>query len=133
MVKAMPRPLYPRERDPVPTVQVWWAPGPVWTGGENLAATGIRSIPRPSKSQGVVVLTTLSPPMRSLHSNPISNPGPEKLTCVLLCYLGTRAVESLHKTSDSDSYIFKTSLRLLHINSTCINNGKSMRRFITTA
>jgi len=30
--------LYPMERDPVPIVQeAGWAPGPVWTGAENLA------------------------------------------------------------------------------------------------
>ena len=33
----MPRPLYLRERDVVPIVQkAGWAPGPVWTGAENL-------------------------------------------------------------------------------------------------
>ena len=37
-VNATPRPLYPQERDPVPTVQeVGWASGSVWTGAENLA------------------------------------------------------------------------------------------------
>ena len=31
-------------KDPVPIVQeVGWTPGPVWTGEENLAPTGIRS------------------------------------------------------------------------------------------
>ena len=35
---ATPRPLYPRERDPVPIVQeAVWAPGPIWTDTENLA------------------------------------------------------------------------------------------------
>jgi hypothetical protein len=40
-----PRPsLYPRETDPVPIVQVaGWAPGPVWTGAEDLDPTEIRS------------------------------------------------------------------------------------------
>jgi hypothetical protein len=38
------RPLYPREREPVLIVQeAGWAPGPVWTGTENLAPTGIQS------------------------------------------------------------------------------------------
>jgi hypothetical protein len=38
----------PRE-DPVPIVQeAGWAPGPVWTGAENLAPTGIRSPNRPA-------------------------------------------------------------------------------------
>jgi hypothetical protein len=40
MVNTTPRPLYLGERDPVPTVQeVGWAPGPIWTGAENLAST----------------------------------------------------------------------------------------------
>ena len=48
MVNATPRPLYLRD-DPVPIVQeTGWAPGPVWTGAENLAPTGIRSPDRPA-------------------------------------------------------------------------------------
>jgi hypothetical protein len=44
MVNANNRPLYPGE-DPVPKVQeAGWTPGPVWTGVENLAPTGIRSL-----------------------------------------------------------------------------------------
>jgi hypothetical protein len=44
MVNATPRPLYPRERDPVSIVQeAGWAPGSVWTAAKNLAPTGIRS------------------------------------------------------------------------------------------
>jgi hypothetical protein len=47
----MPRSLYPRERDPVPIVQVaGWASEPVWTGAENPAPTGIRSPDRPANS-----------------------------------------------------------------------------------
>jgi len=43
-VNATPRPLYPRERNPVLTIQeAEWTPGSVWTGAENLAPTGIRS------------------------------------------------------------------------------------------
>ena len=35
-------------KDPVPIVhEAGWAPGPVWTGAENLALTGIRSPDRP--------------------------------------------------------------------------------------
>jgi hypothetical protein len=38
VVSATPWPLYPRETDPVPIVyEAEWAPGPVWTGAENLA------------------------------------------------------------------------------------------------
>ena len=45
-----PRPFYPRERDPLPIVQeAGRAPGPVWTGAENLAPTGLRSPDRPAR------------------------------------------------------------------------------------
>jgi hypothetical protein len=38
VVNPTPRLLYPRERDPVYTVQeAGWDPGPVWTGAEILA------------------------------------------------------------------------------------------------
>jgi hypothetical protein len=51
MVNVTPQPLYPRERDPVPIVQeAGWAPGPVWTGAENFAPTGILSPDRPARS-----------------------------------------------------------------------------------
>ena len=41
-------------KDPVIIVQeARWAPGPVWTGAENLAATGIRSPDRPARSQSL--------------------------------------------------------------------------------
>ena len=41
------RPLFTPGKDPVLIVQVvGWAPGPVWTGAENLAPTGIRSSDR---------------------------------------------------------------------------------------
>jgi hypothetical protein len=41
--------IYPR-KDPVPIVQeAGWSPGPVWTGAENLAFTGIRSPDRQAR------------------------------------------------------------------------------------
>jgi len=41
-------------KDPVPIVQeAGWAPGPVWTGAENLAPTGIRSPDRPARSESL--------------------------------------------------------------------------------
>jgi hypothetical protein len=44
--------LYPREIHSVPTVQeAGWAPGPVWTGAETLALTGIRFPDRPTRSE----------------------------------------------------------------------------------
>jgi len=43
-VSFTPRPLFTSGKDPVPIVQeAGWASGPVWTGAENLAPTGIRS------------------------------------------------------------------------------------------
>jgi hypothetical protein len=60
VVNATPRPLYPRERDPVHFVQeAGWAPGPFWTCAENFASTGIRFLTRPVHSEW---LYRLSPP-----------------------------------------------------------------------
>ena len=48
----MPWLLFTPRKDPVPTVQeAGWAPGPVWTGVESLAPTGIRSLDHPDRSQ----------------------------------------------------------------------------------
>ena len=48
----MPRPLFTPGKDPVPIVQeAGWAPGPVWTGRENLTPIGIGSPDRPASSQ----------------------------------------------------------------------------------
>ena len=48
----------PRERDPVPIVyEAGWAPGPVWTGAENLALTGIRFPDRPARSESLYRLS----------------------------------------------------------------------------
>ena len=67
VVNATPRPLYPQERDPVPIVQeAGWAPGPVWTGAENLAPTGIRSPDRPASSESLYRLSYPGPYMRQL-------------------------------------------------------------------
>ena len=49
-------------KEPVPIVQeAEWAPGPVWTGTENLAPTGIRSPDRPSRSQSLYRLSYPGP------------------------------------------------------------------------
>jgi hypothetical protein len=41
-------------KDSVPIVQeAGWASGPVWTGVENLAPTGIRSADRPARRQSL--------------------------------------------------------------------------------
>jgi len=48
-VSVTPRPLFTPGKDPVPIVQeAGWAPGPVWTGAENLAPTGIQSLDHPA-------------------------------------------------------------------------------------
>jgi hypothetical protein len=50
----MPRLLFTPGKDPVPIIQeAEWVPGPVWTGAENLAPTGIRSTDRPVPSQSL--------------------------------------------------------------------------------
>jgi len=57
-VSVTPRPLFTPRKDPVPIVQeAGWAPGPVWTGAENLAATGIQSPDRPARSQSLYRLS----------------------------------------------------------------------------
>jgi hypothetical protein len=48
-----PAVLYPG-KEPVSIVQeAGWAPGPVWTGRENLTSNGIRSPDRPVSSQSL--------------------------------------------------------------------------------
>jgi hypothetical protein len=57
-VSVTPRPLFTLGKDPVPIVQeAEWAPGPEWTGAENLAHTGIRSPVRPARSQSLYRLS----------------------------------------------------------------------------
>ena len=53
-VSVTPWPLFTPGKDLVPFVQeAGWAPGPVWTGAENLVFTGIRSPDRPVRSQSL--------------------------------------------------------------------------------
>jgi len=57
-VSVTPRPPFTPGKDPVPIVQeAEWTPGPVWTGAENLAPTGIRSPDRPARSQSLYRLS----------------------------------------------------------------------------
>ena len=61
-VNATRRPFYSRERNPVPIVQeAGWAPGPVGTGAENLAPTGVRSPDRPARSESLYRLSYRGP------------------------------------------------------------------------
>ena len=49
----LPGSFSPR-KDPVPIVQeAGWAPGPVWTGAENVTPTWIRSLDRPVRSESL--------------------------------------------------------------------------------
>jgi len=60
---SMPHPgRFTPGNDPIPTVQdAGWAPGPVWTGEENLAPTGIRFPDRPSRSESLYRLRYVTP------------------------------------------------------------------------
>jgi hypothetical protein len=56
------RPLFTLGKDTAPIVQeVGWAPGPFWTGAENLASTGIRCPDRPARSQSLYRLRYPAP------------------------------------------------------------------------
>ena len=55
--RHVPAALYPG-KDPVLIVQEFGS-GPVWTGAENLAPTGIRSPDRPARSQSLYRLRYL--------------------------------------------------------------------------
>ena len=50
---SKPRPShFTAGKDPVPILkEAGWAPGPAWTGVENLAPTGIRSSDHPARSE----------------------------------------------------------------------------------
>jgi hypothetical protein len=53
-VSVTPWPLFTPRKDPVPIVQeAGWAPGPVWTGAENLTPTRIQSPDHPAHSQSL--------------------------------------------------------------------------------
>ena len=54
----MSRPLFIPGKDLLPILQeAGWAPGPVWTGAENLTSIGIRSLDLPALSQSLYRLS----------------------------------------------------------------------------
>jgi hypothetical protein len=58
VVSSTSLPYFTLGKDPVPIVQEsGWAPGPVWTGAENLAPTGTRSPDHPARSQSLYRLS----------------------------------------------------------------------------
>ena len=72
VLNATLRPLYPRKRDPVPTIQeAGWTSKPVWTGAENLAPTGIRSPDHLAR-------------IESLHRLSYGGPPTFSLTCIII-------------------------------------------------
>ena len=52
-----PAALYPGKEPVLIVEEAVWAPGPIWTGAENLAPTGIRSPDRPARSQSLFRLS----------------------------------------------------------------------------
>ena len=67
---SAPRPgRFTPGKDPVPIVQeAGWAPGPVWTGAENLVPpTGIRSLDRPARSESLYRLSYRGPHISYKH------------------------------------------------------------------
>ena len=68
-VSVTPRPLFTPGKDPVPIAQeAEWTLGPVWTGVEYLASTGIRSPDRSARSQLLYRLLPDTVP-NSIHVN----------------------------------------------------------------
>jgi len=59
-------------KDPVPTVEeADCAPGPIWTGAENLSPTGTRSPDRPARSESLYGLSSLLPCNMNQFFNPL--------------------------------------------------------------
>jgi hypothetical protein len=68
VVNATPRPLDPPppRKDPVPILQeAGWVSGPVWTGADNLAHTGIRFSDPPARSESLYRLSYRGPLLTS--------------------------------------------------------------------
>jgi hypothetical protein len=69
MVKATPRQLYRRERDPISTVQeAGLAPGLVGMGADNLASTGNRPSNRPASSESLCRLSHTEPLQKAAYN-----------------------------------------------------------------
>ena len=97
VVNATPRPLYPRERDQVRIVwEAGWAPGPVWTGAENLGSSGIRSPDRSAHSDSRyrlsyagLALSNTHRKMRHVHTVHIKCRSYVRKKSVWKCFCGT--------------------------------------------
>ena len=111
-VSITPQSLFIPWKEPVPIAQEdGWAPGPVWTGAENLASpTGIRSPDRPARSQLLYSLrypahgTPYTRYLISTASWTLSQP--QGLLCILVLffwdgklYVSIHGVSNIKKTS----------------------------------
>jgi len=67
VVKATPRPFYPRERPGNHCIGGVWDPGLVWTGEKNLVPTGMRSPDRPARNESLYRLSYPGPQNRVVH------------------------------------------------------------------
>ena len=66
LLASHPGRFTPGERDPVSIVEESrWAPGPVWTGAENIVFTGIQSPDRSVRSESLYRLSYSGP--RNFH------------------------------------------------------------------
>ena len=114
-VSLTPRPLFTPGKAPVPIVQeTVWAPGPVWTGAENLAPTGIRSPGRPARIQSLYRLRYPAYKFNMPGTN--LSPSDQKLSkfcpaAVLLFYEGCSESNSPHFFSHSGIKIAMWKLR----------------------
>jgi hypothetical protein len=96
--------------DPVPTVrEVGWAPGPVWTGAENLAPTppGIRSPDRPARCELLYRLSYPGPQSLYRLSYPVKMNKTSQKTSLLLR-------PATHSTSEQTHSLCQMAHQLLH-------------------
>jgi len=78
------------ETDPVPIVpEAGWAPGPVWTCGENLASTGISSPDRPPVASRHIFTTVTILTKAFLLDYAVQNMSLQLFKCIRISYLQT--------------------------------------------
>ena len=100
-------PLFTPRKVPVPIVQeAGWAPGPVWTGAENLAHTGIRFPDCPARSQS---LYRLRYPAQELHYKAVYKltRKPTRIYCLWSYYLYSRCNCMHCEENQSQSWVKK--------------------------
>jgi len=94
-----PAAVYPR-KVLVPTVQeAGWAPGPVWTGAENISPTGIRSPDRPARSQSLYRLSYPAHGIPGATFQVLPNRCNVMCVCVCVCVCACVCVWCEHNSS----------------------------------